>query len=150
MDAVSYPDKDVTEFITSSMIPLRVPYNALPLAKDFNVKWTPTLITLDSDGKEHHRTVGFLAPEELIPSLLLGIAKTHFDLNELNEALTHLKRILSDCPKSSAAPEAIYLNGVCLYKSMNDAKKLKEAYERLQTEYPLSEWAKRASPYRLL
>ncbi|HAG51659.1 MAG TPA: hypothetical protein DHU69_02545 [Deltaproteobacteria bacterium] len=150
MDAVSYPEKSVTEFITSSMIPLRVLYNALPLANDFNVKWTPTLITLDSDGKEHHRTVGFLAPDELIPSLLLGIAKTHFDLNELNEALTHLKRILSYYPKSSAAPEAIYLNGVCLYKNMNDAKKLKEAYERLQTEYPSSEWAKRASPYGLL
>lgn len=150
MDAVSYPDNDVTEFITNSMIPLRVPYNALPLAKDFNVMWTPTLITLDSDGKEHHRSVGFLAPEELIPSLLLGIAKTHFDLNELNEALTFLKRILSEYPKNSAAPEAIYLNGVCLYKSMNDAKKLKEAYEKLQTEYPSSEWAKRASPYRLL
>src|SRR4030067_2377290 len=118
MDAVTYPDERVIEFIQKNMIPLRVAFDAKPLSTDFNVKWTPTLITLDSNGKEHQRTVGFLAPDELIPSLLLGIAKTHFDLNELNEALTHLKRILSYYPKSSAAPEAIYLNGVCLYKNM--------------------------------
>jgi tetratricopeptide (TPR) repeat protein len=150
MDAVSYPNKNVTEFINNSVIPLRVRYDAHPLASDFNLKWTPTLIILDMEGKEHHRSVGFLSPEELIPSLLLGIAKVYFDLNEFKESLLSLAKILSDFPNSSPAPEAIYLRGVCMYKSTNNPKGLKEAYEQLQTQYPLSEWTKRAYPYRLL
>jgi hypothetical protein len=127
-----------------------VAFDAQPLATDFKIKWTPTLITLDVDGKEHHRTVGFLPPEELIPSLMLGIAKTHFDQDQVNEALSSLEKLLADYPKSDSVPEAIYLRGVCRFKSTHNGKQLKEAYEQLQAAYPASEWTKRASPYRLL
>jgi outer membrane protein assembly factor BamD (BamD/ComL family) len=120
------------------------------LSTDFNVKWTPTLVTLDSQGKEHHRTVGFLSPEELIPSLLLGIAKSFFETDRFKEALQNIDRLLAEYPKSDSAPEAIYLRGVCRYKSTKDPKPLKDAYEKLNAEYPLSEWTKRAYPYRLL
>lgn len=149
MDAVTYPDSRVKKFIEETMIPLRIQYNE-PLATDFNVKWTPTIVTLDSEGKEHHRTVGFFEPEELIPSLLLGITKVYFDADQFDDALVHLNKLLNDYPKSSSAPEAIYLKGVCLYKSKNDPKPLKEACEKLRADYPESEWAKRAYPYRLL
>ncbi|TVM03297.1 MAG: hypothetical protein CV087_06030 [Candidatus Brocadia sp. WS118] len=150
MDTVSYPDKKVIEFIKNSFIPVRVRSDAQPLATDFSIKWTPTLVILDTEGKEHHRTVGFLSPEELIPVLMLGIAKVYFDLNAFKEALSRLEKILSDFPKSSSAPEAIYLKGVCLYKDTKNPKGLKEAYEQLQARYPESEWTKRAYPYRLL
>jgi hypothetical protein len=150
MDAVSYPDTKVTEFINGNIVPLRVHFDAQPLSSDFNVQWTPTLVTLDRNGKEHHRTVGFFPPEELIPSLILGLAKTHFDLSEFKESLECLEKIVSDFPKSDATPEAIYLSGVSRYKSTHDAKGLKKAYELLQSRYPGSEWTKRAFPYRLL
>jgi hypothetical protein len=39
---------------------------------------------------------------------------------------------------------------VCLYKSTNNPKPLKEAYEQLKDQYPESEWTKRAYPYRLI
>lgn len=150
MDTVSYPNKDVTEFIKDSVIPLRVRYDTQPLATDFSINWTPTLIILDMEGKEHHRAVGFLSPEELMPLLLMGIAKVHFDHNAFKEAFSNLEKILSDFPKSNSAPEAIYLKGVCLYKDTKNPKGLKEAYEQLQARYPESEWTKRAYPYRLL
>ncbi len=150
MDAVTYPDKKVIAFITKNIIPLRVPYNAVPLSKDFNVKWTPTLVVLDASGEEHYRTVGFLPPEELIPSLLLGIAKVHFELDQFKDAIPNLEKILKDYPKSGAAPEAVYLRGVCGFENTHNPKLLKQAYERLQKEYPQSEWVKRALPYRLL
>jgi len=102
------------------------------------------VITLDQEGKEHHRTVGFLAPEEFIPSLRLGIAKTHFDREKFSEAIALFEGILKDFPKSDAAPEAVYLRGVALYKSTHNAENLKDAYKRLQAEYPSSEWARRA------
>jgi tetratricopeptide (TPR) repeat protein len=150
MDTVTYPNPTVVQFIQRRMVPVQVAYNAQPLASEFNVKWTPTLITLDSEGKEHHRTLGFLPPRDLIPSLMLGIAKCHFDAEQLDAAISILEELLDEYPQSDSAPEAIYLRGVSRYKSAHDAKPLKEAYERLQKEYPSSEWTKRASPYRLL
>jgi tetratricopeptide (TPR) repeat protein len=150
MDAVTYPNPTVIEFIQKYIVPLQVAYNSQPLATDFNVQWTPTLITLDSDGKEHHRTVGFLSPQELVPSLRLGMAKCHFDLERFDEAISIFEKLLAEYPKSDSTPEAIYLRGVSRYKRTHDAKPLKEAYEQLQRDYPASEWTKRASPYKLL
>lgn len=150
MAAVTYPDTKVIDFISNSMIPVQVLFDAQPVSSDFNVKWTPTLITLDPEGNEHHRTVGFLSPDELIPSLLLGIGKTHFDTDRFDEAIDALEKLLKEYPQSDAAPEAIYVLGVSRYKSTKDPKPLKAAYEKLQAEYPESEWTKRAYPYRLL
>lgn len=150
MAAVTYPNDKVVRFVNEKMIPLQVRFDALPISADFNVKWTPTIITLDSDGNEHHRTVGFLAPEELIPSLLLGIAKAYFDADIFDAALVNLNNLLSDYPGSDSSAEAIYLRGVCLYKSTHNPKPLKEAYEQLNARDPKGEWTKRAYPYRLL
>ena len=150
MDAVTYPDPGVINFVHQNIIPLRVPFDAKPLSSDFNIKWTPSLLTLDTEGKEHHRTLGFLGPEELIPSLLLGIAKVKFDQDQFAEALTLLERILAEFPKSTPAPEAIFIRGVSRYKQSHEAHHLKEAYEKLTAEYPDQDWTKRAYPYRLL
>lgn len=150
MDAVTYPDTSVADFIQSNMIPLRIQFDAQPYCTEYNIQWTPTLVTLAPNGKEHHRTTGFLAPEELVPSLMLGIAKSHFDLEQFTEAISTIETLLKDHPKSDSAPEAIYIKGVSQYKSTNDPKPLKEAYEQLRADYPSSEWTKRAYPYRLL
>lgn len=150
MDTVSYPDSKVTDFIPNNVIPLRVPFDSEPLASNFNIKWTPTLIIVDWKGVEHHRTVGFLPPEELIPSILLGIAKVYYELDQFPAAIQALERVADTYPKSGAAPEAVFLTGVCKYKNTHDPKYLKQAYEKLSKEYNDSEWAKRALPYRLI
>jgi hypothetical protein len=149
MDAVTYPNEQVVNFITDKLVPIRVLADA-PLAGEFKVTWTPTLVTLDYYGKEHHRTVGFLSPDELVPSLILGMAKTDFDGNDFNDAIIHINTLLNGYPRSAAAPEAIFLRGVSRFKASHDAKPLKEAYEKLRDDYPDSEWTKRAHPYSLL
>jgi tetratricopeptide (TPR) repeat protein len=150
MDAVTYPNLDVIRFIQGHMVPVRLPFDAKPEADDFKVKWTPTLIILDHDGVEHHRITGFLAPEELLPMMLLGIGKAHFEREAFTEAIRSLDALLKDYPKSDSAPEAIYYRAVSQYKSTHSAEPLKEAYQKLHADYPLSEWTKRAAPYRLL
>ncbi|MBI5248613.1 MAG: tetratricopeptide repeat protein [Desulfomonile tiedjei] len=150
MDAVTYPEEKVIEFIHENFIPVRVPFDHKPLASDFNIKWTPTIITVDPDGKEHFRTVGFLAAPDLIASLLLAIGKTHFEHEHFDKAIAVFESLLSSHPKSSYAPEAIYLRGVSQYKSTHNPKPLKAAYERLSADYPNDEWTKRAYPYRLI
>jgi len=96
MGAVTFPDAKVIAFIKQNVIPIRLPHDHKPLAEQFQVKWTPALVTLDMEGKEHHRTVGFLSPEELIPSLLLGKAKIDFDHEDFGKALTTLEDLLKD------------------------------------------------------
>jgi hypothetical protein len=149
MGAVTYPNAKVADFISQRMVPLQVLADN-PLAAEFKVKWTPTIVILDFYGKEHHRTVGFFPPEEFIPNLLLGMGKVDFDTDQFNDAILHFDSLLADYPRSAAAPEAIYLRGVSRYKASHDAKPLKEAYEKLKAEYPASEWTNRAQPYSLL
>ena len=150
MDAVTYPKEAVVEFVSENLVPLRVQFDEEPLASQFRVKWTPTLVVLDDKGEEHHRTVGFFEPNQFIPSLMLGIAKVAFDEDRFETALEYLEKLLKDHPESNSAPEAIYLRGVSLYKSTKDPRPLKAAYEKLADAYPDSEWTNRAYPYRLL
>jgi len=150
MDAVTYPNEKVIDFISQNVIPVRVLSGQQPLATDFNIKWTPSLLILDQEGKEHSRTVGFLSGEELIPSLLLGIGNGHANKDEFKDALSCYERLLAESPESDSAPEAVFQRGVNLYKSTHDPKPLKEAYNQLQERYPASQWTKRAYPYRLI
>lgn len=135
MGAVTYPNERVAEFIKRHMVPIQVLSDSQPLATKFNIQWTPTVIILDEEGKEHHRTIGFLSPEEFIPSLMLGIAKCHFDRERFGEAITMIDGILKDHPKSDAAPEAVYLRGVALHKSTHSPEPLKEAYKGLRSRF---------------
>ena len=150
MDAVTYPDNKVIDFINENFIPLRIAGNAEPYAADFMVKWTPRIILLNSVGLIHQSNLGFLPPKEFIPSLELGLAKADFDLDNLDGCKKHLDRILEADPKSSSAPEAVFLRGVTAFKLSDQADSLKEAYHLLQDNYPKSEWAQKALPYRLL
>jgi hypothetical protein len=150
MDAATYPNPKVIEFIEANVIPVQLKHDAQPMARDYNVKWTPNLLIVDGDGKEHHRIIGFLPPVELICSLLLGIGKAHFNRNELEAAIAAFDRVLAEYPYASAAPEAVFFRGVALYKSTHVSQHLKDAYQKLQTHYHGSEWAWRAYPYWLL
>jgi thioredoxin-related protein len=150
MDTVSYPNPKVIDFFAKYLIPVRVLINSKPLPQKFKVQWTPTLVLLDEDGEEHHRTVGFLAAEELIASLMLGIGKSYFDREQYSDAEAILKQLLAEYPKSDAAPEATYYLGVSRYKRTHDAGELKKTVHAIQKNYPQSEWAKRASVYSLL
>ncbi|MGA2332567.1 MAG: tetratricopeptide repeat protein [Syntrophales bacterium] len=146
MDADTYPDKNVTELITENIVPLRILFGAVPLSRDFKVKWTPTLILLDITGKEHYRIVGFTTAEEIIPALLLGIAKTYFELDQLDQANRNLDRVISEHPKSAQAPEATYFRGVYGYKKTHDRNHLRQAYEKLRDGYPQTERSKWTLP----
>lgn len=149
MDTVTYPKQDVIDLMDKHVIPVRIPFDS-PLAKEFEVKWTPGLLFLDKNRKAHHLIIGFLPPEELIPAILLGVGKTFFDSNEFQRAIEALNEVMERHPSSHAAPEAVYFRGVSQYKKTHSAEPLKQVYEKLQAEYPETEWAERAAPYRLL
>ena len=150
MDAVTYPNPKVIEFINSYLIPFRVDINEAEFLGKYQPFWTPTLAILGIKGKEVQRTIGFLDQDELIPVLHLGLAKAHFDHKDFETADVHLKKLLKNHPRSHEVPEALYFSGVNLYKMHNDPSQLKKAYERLLSDFPESPWTKRAYPYRLI
>lgn len=137
-------------FVNENLVALRVGFDEHPYSKDFNIRWTPTIVTIDSECNEHHRTLGFLTPQELIESLILGMGKTDFDLGEFDPAIESFDKLIGEHPESDCAPEAVYMRGVSLYKKTKEAKHLKEAYEKLLSQYPNSPWKRRAQPYDLL
>jgi len=150
MDAVTYPDEKVADYINEKFVALRIPNDAQPYAGDFSVSWTPRIIILDPAGKIHQSNVGYFPPEEFIPALVLGLAKVDFDQQCLDDCLKHLDCILGGHPKSYSAPEAVYYKGVTQYKISGEAEPLKEAYKTLKEQYPGSTWVFRAWPYSKL
>lgn len=150
MDAVSYPQPGVIEFVNNNLIPLQIPADNKELGSKYAAKWTPLLLLLDAGGKEYYRTLGFFAPQELIASLLLGLGKASFDRGDRSAAIRFFERILKEYPQSGAAPEAIYLKGVSGYIESHDVNHLKDLHKALQRDFPASTWAMRASPYGLL
>ena len=150
MDAVAYTDSAVISFITDNLIPLRIKADDPVLGAQFKIKWTPSLHVLDFDGIEHYRTLGFYPPEDLIPSLLLGMGKSFFNRANRQAAGSCFNRIITEHPKNSLAPEAVYLNGVVSFIGNHDVGHLIALYDRLASEYPDSPWLTRADPYKLL
>jgi len=71
------------------------------------IQYTPTVITLGDEGREYHRTVGFLPPEEFIPELMLANGKVYLQNGRTARAREFFDRVLREYPRSrSAAPAA--------------------------------------------
>ena len=150
MGAVTYPNEGVAKFVDLNFVPVQVETSNKDLVGKYNVSWTPTILVLDSDGKEHYRSVGFLQPDVFIATFELGKARYYLDLEQFAEARALLEELIERCPVPEVLPEAIYFHGVASFKQTHDGKPLKKAYETLMAKYPQSEWAKRAEPYKLI
>jgi thioredoxin-related protein len=107
MDTVTYPDPATVQLFHDYLVAVRAQVHSEPvLAQRFGVQYTPTVVILDEDGVEHHRSVGFLPPKELIPSILMAIGKAHYERRRFKKAATVLGRLVSTYPQSSVVPEA--------------------------------------------
>lgn len=150
MDAVAYIDPQVISFINDNLIPLRLPASDPVLGPRYKIKWTPSLLILDAEGVEQYRTLGFYPPDDLVPSLLLGMGKAKFNLPDRPAAVDCFQRIIAEYPGNNLAPEAVYLMGVSGYIETHDVTNLIGIYDRLAAEYADSPWLMRADPYKLL
>lgn len=140
-----YPNPEVARFITENFIPLRQHVKTHPGAMErFGVQWTPTLLILDSNGKEHHRVEGFLEAGPLLAQLRLGLAKAAMANQKWDDA----ERLFEEAASSGdvdAAPEGAYWAGVTRYKRSSDPSHLGATHKRLSEKFADSTWAKKAS-----
>lgn len=107
----------------------------------FDAVWTPTVLVLDSGGKERWRIEGYLPKEEFRAQLELGLARVAFVQKQWAEAERRYSEILERHPDSSAAPEALYWRGVSHYSATKDHTVLGELRRQLDDKYPDSVWA---------
>lgn len=153
MNTDTYSQDKVVDFLVENFIPVRSQCffdHFTAMMRRYQVKWTPTFLVLDQDGREHHRVVGFLPPEDFLAQLQLGKAKLYYDQDRLDKAASEFQLVIDQFPQSAAAEEAIFLLGVAGYKRTHQAGELKKAWEKLSRDYPHSEWTKRARPYSAL
>jgi hypothetical protein len=150
MGAVTYPQERVAKFIQLNFIPVQLQSSNQAMMEKFAVSWTPTLIVLDADGREHYRAVGFFSPEELISTLETAKGRWALDTGQLAEARATFEEVISCYPDTNAAAEAVFFLGVAKYKMTHDPKPLRETYDELQAKFPNSPWAKQAEHYRLI
>lgn len=150
MGAVTYPNERVAKFISLNFVPLQVQTSDTAMMERYMVKWTPTLLVLDADGREHFRTVGFFAPDDLIAKFMVGKGHWYLDLEQFPEARAMFEEVISCYPDGEAAAEAVFFGGVTGYKMSHDPKPLRAAYDLLTGKFPQSTWARQAEPYRLI
>ncbi len=149
-----YSDPSVADFIARHFAPVRahVKDNAelyRKLGQRFNAQWTPTVLVVDSDGRERHRIEGFLPVDDFLAQLKLGLAHSAFSRGRFAEAEPLFKEIADQHPTTDAGPEALYWTGVSRYKATNDAGALTATARAFGERYQDSSWAKKASVWKV-
>lgn len=118
--------------------------------KEYGISWTPTIVIMDAEGKEHYRFTGFLPPAEFCAAIILNGAKTELDLGNFDLAIKCFNEVAEKYPETLAVPEAIFFVHVAKYLATHDPKNLRAGFDRLNGEFPGTEWTVKAGPYRLI
>ena len=141
-----YPEPRVDQLIRESFIPVRIQVRGNPGAMErWNVQWTPTILLLGPDGKEHHRIEGFLEATDFLAQLTLGLGHVAFAEKNWESAIARFGEVLKSFPETDAAPEAQYWQGVARYKATNDPAALAQTARAFHDKYGDTTWAKKAS-----
>ena len=110
MGAVTYPKEAVAKFVDYNFVPVQIQVTNTALVQQFGVSWTPAIMVLDPDGKEHYRSVGFLAPEEFIANFQVGKGRYYLDTDQFPEAEAMFEEALT---QSQCRARGHFLHGRC-------------------------------------
>jgi hypothetical protein len=144
-----YPDPRVAELITRELIPVRAHIKEQPeMWRRFGTRWTPTILFLDSDGREQFRIEGFLPTEEFLGQLQLGLGYVAVSDKDWKKAEEHFATAAERYAQTAAGPEGLYWRGVARYSATKDAKELQATARAFESRYTDSAWAKRTSVWK--
>lgn len=142
MDAVTYPDDDVIDLLTSSFACYKPPIaDNQALASSYGVKWTPGLVWLTPDGEQVHDNVGYFAPTELMAEATYAQGQGAVRAGDWKQALENFESVTARWPESFAAPAAQYWAGVAGKMKADDSAPLLAKWKQLLKSYPDSAWA---------
>jgi len=144
MESGSYDQEKVIRLFDKKILAVRVTPEDPSWFKTYNVKFTPTCILLNPEGNEEERSTGMLEVNALMAFLLLGMAKSYYDLGMLEEGRECVEILTRDYPGSAQAPEGFFMRGIFRYHVDHNRDHFKESYEILDARYPKSIWMKRS------
>jgi TolA-binding protein len=109
--------------------------------------WTPTVLLLDSDGKERVRLEGYLPNSDFLAALESGLGRIAFVHKRYADAERWYNDVVTRFGQSHSAPGAMYWRAVSHYKASNDHTVLSKVAEELRSTHPSSVWAIKAIPW---
>jgi hypothetical protein len=109
--------------------------------------WTPTVLILDSEGKERARLEGYLPKTDFLAALESGLGRVAFMHKQYADAERWYGDVVNRFAQSHSAPGAMYWRAVAHYKATKDHAVLIKLAEDLRTTYPDSVWANKAIPW---
>lgn len=150
LEATTYQDSRVATVLNEAFIPIL--YNARRPDMNFALlngkalyAFSPVLIFRAADGTELRRTTGYLAAEEMLLELQLGLAFNALHLNDCEKAFQLLDAGVKRHPSAKTIPEALWWRGVAAFRKASlDINELAEAWSPLINNHPDSVWADRA------
>ena len=69
--------------------------------------WTPTVLIMESDGKERWRIEGYLPKDEFRAQLEMGLARIAFMHKQWTDAEQRYAQVIEQYAETAAAPEAV-------------------------------------------
>ncbi|MGH9360123.1 MAG: thioredoxin fold domain-containing protein [Terriglobia bacterium] len=149
MEAESYADSEVSNFIAANFVPVEAHIKEHPAwFHRFEVSWTPSVLIFDPNGVERLRIEGYLPKPEFRAHLELGLARVAFQSKKWPEAEKIYGGIVQRYPTSFVSPEAEYWAGVSRYQQTHDPKVLGQIAQVLAKKHPQSIWNEKASIWR--
>ena len=113
----------------------------------FDAVWTPTVLLLDSEGRERARLEGFLPNNDFVAALMSGLGRISFVHKKYADADRRYGDVVARFANSHFAPEAMYWRAVAHYKATNEHTVLGKVAEEPRNTYPSSGWASKAIPW---
>jgi hypothetical protein len=146
MGAVTYPNPEVEQYLQQHFIPVQFNVVEQPdVMRRFNTPWTPTLIVLDAEGKEHRRSQGYLDPKRFLAEMAMARLQAAIDRQDFplaHSLAQEAQRLTAGDPERE--PEALYWSSVAAYKATGESQNLVNGWNRLLDAFPQSDWAKKA------
>jgi hypothetical protein len=148
LEAESYSDQEIANFINQTFVPLESHIKEHPAYfKRFEAVWTPTILVMDSQGVERYRIEGYLPKNWFRARLEMGLARVQFMHKKFADAEKIYAAIIEQHADTGVVPEAIYWRGVCHYKATNDHTVLTEVAKELAEKYPDDESTLKSVPW---
>jgi hypothetical protein len=113
----------------------------------FEAVWTPSVLLLDSEGKEQVRMEGYLPNMDFMAALTNGLGRIAFVHKQYTDAERWYNEVGTRFGKSHSAAGAMYWRAVAHYKATNDHTVLGKVAEELRAKHPASVWAAKAIPW---
>jgi hypothetical protein len=136
------------EFIGENFLPVKAHIKEHPAwFHRFGAVWTPTVLILDSEGKERVRLEGYLANNDFTAALMNGLGRIAFVRKKYADAERLYGDVITRFANTHFDAEAMYWRAVSQYSASHDHTVLGKAAEELRSSCPFSVWASKAIPW---